>query len=60
MKLSSRCLFWLTSALSLTAMAVALLQPNPAFAADRGYLSKPDIQVFLFGKSIVGEAAEPG
>ncbi|MDM0001785.1 hypothetical protein QTI24_24470 [Variovorax sp. J22P240] len=45
MKLSSRCLFWLTSALSLAAMAVALLNPNPAVAADSVYLSKPDIQI---------------
>jgi hypothetical protein len=37
MKLSSRCLFWLTSALSVVAMAVALLHPNPAVAADRVY-----------------------
>jgi hypothetical protein len=45
MKLSSRGLFWLTSALSLMAMAVALMLPNPAVAADRVYLSTPGIQI---------------
>ena len=60
MKLSSRCLFWLTSALSLTAMAVALLHPNPAIAAHRVYLSKPDIQIVLNGKGTVEDAAEWG
>jgi len=50
MKLSSRGLFWLTSALSLTAMAVTLLHPNPAVAADRVDLSAPDIHVAVIGK----------
>ena len=60
MKLSSRCLFWLTSALSLMALAVALLHPNPAFADDRVYLSKPDIQIVLNGKGAAEDAAERG
>ena len=55
MKLSSRCLFWLTSALSLAAAAVALLHPTPAFAADRVHRNERDIHVF--GKSIVEKAA---
>ena len=60
MKLSSRCLFWLTSALSLMAMAVALLHPNPAFAADRVYLSEPHSQIVLNGKGTAEDAAERG
>ena len=52
MKLSSRGLFWLTSALSLMAMAVALLLPNPAIAADRVVLSTPDIQGALIGRGM--------
>lgn len=54
MKLSSRCLFWLTSGLSLMALAVALLHPNPAVAADRACLGKPDIQIALVGKDMLG------
>jgi len=34
MRLSSRCLFWLTNALALMAVAVAMLHPNPAVAAE--------------------------
>ena len=60
MKLSSRCLFWLTGALSLMAMVVSLLQPNPAFAADRVYLSEPHSQIVLNGKGTAGDAAERG
>jgi len=60
MKLSSRCLFWLTSALSLMAMAVALLHPNPAFADDRVYLSKPDIQIVLNGKGMLPRMTQSG
>ncbi|MDM0107648.1 hypothetical protein QTH97_22055 [Variovorax sp. J22R24] len=45
MKLSSRCLYWLTSALSLAAVAVALLQPNPAVAAERVDLSTLEIRI---------------
>ena len=33
MKLSSRCLFWLTNALALMAVAVAMLHPIAAVAA---------------------------
>ena len=60
MKLSSRCLFWLTGSLSLMAMVVALLHPNPAIAADRLYLSKPHIQIVLNGKGTAEDAAERG
>jgi hypothetical protein len=60
MKLSSRWLFWLTSALSLVAMAVALLHPNPAVAADRVYLSKLDSQIALLGKGTLSTNPRSG
>ncbi|MDM0053027.1 hypothetical protein [Variovorax sp. J22R115] len=60
MKLSSRCLFGLTSALSLVAMAVSLLHPNPAVAADRVYLSNPDIQAAVIGKGMLSKNLPSG
>ena len=45
MKLSSRCLFWLTNALALVATAVAMLHPNPAVAAGEAHLTAPCISI---------------
>jgi hypothetical protein len=45
MKLSSRCLFWLTNALALMAVAVAMLHPNPAVAAEGTRLTTPCISI---------------
>ncbi|MDM0074800.1 hypothetical protein QTH90_10435 [Variovorax sp. J2P1-59] len=54
MKLSSRCLFWSTSALSLVAMVASLLNPDPVVAADRIYLGESDSQVALIELSAQG------
>ncbi|MDM0110737.1 hypothetical protein QTI66_01180 [Variovorax sp. J22R133] len=59
MKLSSRSLFWSTTALALVAAASALLHPNPAVAGDRTYLSS-ESQVTLIDSAMLSRNLQSG